>query len=111
LCSIELYRSHITESFLLATSRDLNITGSKSRTLYTILYYRYIEYNSLNNIEDITNNEKLGIAKLTGLNYWPWSIQVQTTLVGRDLWDVVESRVYTPRKGELKPKDVASEEA
>jgi len=92
----------------LATSRDLNTTGSESGTLYTTLYYQYIEDNSLNNIEDITDNEKLGIAKLTGPNYWPWSVQVQTILVGRDLWDVVERGVYTPRKGDLKPKDTVT---
>ena len=37
---------------------------------------------------------------------------MQTTLVGRDLWDVVERGVYTtPKEGDLKPKDTASEEA
>src|ERR1700727_844044 len=98
----------LSHSYIFATSRDLNTTGSESGTLYTTLYYRYIEYNSLNKMEDITDNEKLGIAKLTGPNYWPWSVQVQTILVGRDLWDVVESGVYTPRKGDLKPKDTAT---
>ena len=75
----------LSHSYIFATSRDLNTTGSESGTLYTTLYYRYIEYNSLNKMEDITDNEKLGIAKLTGPNYWPWSVQVQTILVGRDL--------------------------
>ena len=33
---------------------------------------------------------------------------MQTILVGRDLWDVVERGVYTPRKGDLKPKDAVT---
>jgi hypothetical protein len=56
--------------------------------------------------------EKLGIPKLTGPdNYWPWSVQVRKTLIGLDLWDVVELGVYTPNEGNSKPEDAASAEA
>ena len=71
-------------------------------------------------MEDISDIDRLGIPKLTGAaNYWPWSVQVKTVLIGRDLWDVVEKGVYTPldtalteaKEGESKPKDAASTEA
>ena len=62
-------------------------------------------------MEDISI-EKLGIPKLTGrANYWPWSVQVRKTLIGQDLWDVVELGVYTPNEGKSKPEDAASAEA
>ena len=63
-------------------------------------------------MEDISI-EKLGIPKLTGAdNYWPWSVQVRKTLIGLDLWDVVELGVYTTsNEGKSKPEDAASAEA
>jgi hypothetical protein len=61
--------------------------------------------------------EKPRIAKLTGSNYRPWSIQVRTLLRGLGLWDVVEAGLKDtvakgatgvsgePREGGEAPKD------
>src|SRR3984885_1321457 len=49
---------------------------------------------------DTYDSERIRIEKLTGAaNYWPWSVQVKKTLIGKDLWDVVEQGVYTPSEG------------
>ena len=47
--------------------------------------------------------EKPRIAKLTGLNYRPWSVQVQRLLVAQDLWDVVSQDI----KGAKEPESSA----
>jgi hypothetical protein len=54
--------------------------------------------------------EKPRIAKLTGSNYRPWSIQVRTLLMGLDLWDVVEAGLKstvakTATEAPEKPKE------
>jgi hypothetical protein len=53
--------------------------------------------------------EKPRIAKLTGSNYRPWSIQVRTLLRGLDLWDIVEAGLKStiaekPTEGQEAPK-------
>jgi hypothetical protein len=47
--------------------------------------------------------EKPRIAKLTGLNYRPWSVQVQRLLVAQGLWDVVSQGI----KGAKEPESSA----
>jgi hypothetical protein len=44
--------------------------------------------------------EKPRIAKLTGLNYRPWSVQVQRLLEAQDLWDVVSQGPKAPKEPE-----------
>jgi LysM repeat protein len=59
---------------------------------------------------DTYDTERIRIEKLTGAaNYWPWSVQVKKTLIGKDLWEVVENGVYTPNEGskEVAPKEMA----
>ena len=62
---------------------------------------------------DTYDTERIRIEKLTGAaNYWPWSVQVKKTLIGKDLWEVVGNGVYTPNEGskEVAPKEVAPKE-
>ena len=59
---------------------------------------------------DTYDSERIRIEKLTGAaNYWPWSVQVKKTLIGKDLWDVVEQGVYTPSEGSKEVAPVRAE--
>lgn len=40
--------------------------------------------------------EKPRIAKLTGLNYRPWSVQIRRLLIGQGLWNVVSLGIESP---------------
>ena len=44
--------------------------------------------------------EKPRIAKLTGPNYRPWSVQVQRLLVAQGLWDVVSQGLKATKEPE-----------
>jgi hypothetical protein len=44
--------------------------------------------------------EKPRIARLTGPNYRPWSVQVRRLLVGAGLWDIVSQGLKTTKKPE-----------
>jgi hypothetical protein len=46
-------------------------------------------------MEDDFSVEKPRIARLTGLNYRPWSVQVRRLLIGQSLWNVVSLGVET----------------
>jgi hypothetical protein len=48
--------------------------------------------------------DKPRIARLTGYNYRPWSVQVQRLLVGQGLWNVVNLGVETPKVTGEDPK-------
>ena len=55
--------------------------------------------------------DKPRIARLTGPNYRPWSIQVQRLLLSKGLWSVVRLGVEPPRgsaTGEIEPEEGAS---
>ena len=53
--------------------------------------------------------EKPRIAKLTGLNYRPWSVQVQRLLVAQSLWDVVLQGPEDTKKPEQKETEQSTE--
>ena len=46
-------------------------------------------------MEDDSSVEKPRIARLTGPNYRPWSVQLQRLLIGQGLWSVVSLGVLT----------------
>ena len=46
-------------------------------------------------MEDDFSVEKPRIARLTGPNYRPWSVQLQRLLIGQGLWSVVSLGVLT----------------
>ena len=46
-------------------------------------------------MEDDFSVEKPRIARLTGPNYRPWSVQLQRLLIGQGLWSVVSLGVST----------------
>jgi hypothetical protein len=46
-------------------------------------------------MEDDFSVEKPRIARLTGPNYRPWSVQVRRLLIGQSLWNVVSLGVET----------------
>ena len=55
--------------------------------------------------------DKPRIARLTGPNYRPWSIQVQRLLLSKGLWSVVRLGVEPPRGSateEIEPEEGAS---
>jgi hypothetical protein len=59
---------------------------------------------------DTYDTERIRIEKLTGAaNYWPWSVQVKKTLIGKDLWEVVENGVYTPKEDSKEVAPVRAE--
>ncbi|KAE9371772.1 hypothetical protein N431DRAFT_508649 [Stipitochalara longipes BDJ] len=47
-------------------------------------------------MEDDFSVEKPRIARLTGPNYRPWSVQVQRLLIGQGLWNIVRLGVESP---------------
>jgi len=47
-------------------------------------------------MEDDFSVEKPRIARLTGPNYRPWSVQVQRLLIGQGLWNVIHLGVESP---------------
>ncbi|PMD53421.1 uncharacterized protein K444DRAFT_541610 [Hyaloscypha bicolor E] len=50
-------------------------------------------------MEDDFSVEKPRIARLTGPNYRPWSVQVRRLLIGQSLWNVVSLGVETVEPG------------
>jgi Reverse transcriptase (RNA-dependent DNA polymerase)/Integrase core domain/GAG-pre-integrase domain len=67
-------------------------------------------------MEDDFSVEKPKIARLTGPNYRPWSVQVQRLLVSQSLWTVVSLGVETPETRttsglQSPPRDSAEPEA
>src|ERR1700742_2101136 len=54
-------------------------------------------------MEDDFSVEKPRIARLTGPNYRPWSVQVQRLLLSQNLWEVVRLGVETPETTNTEP--------
>jgi len=54
-------------------------------------------------MEDDFSVEKPRIARLTGPNYRPWSVQVQRLLLSQSLWDVVRLGIETPETTATEP--------
>jgi hypothetical protein len=55
-------------------------------------------------MEDDFSVEKPRIARLTGPNYRPWSVQLQRLLIGQGLWNVASLGVETPIATVADPK-------
>ena len=53
--------------------------------------------------------EKPRIARLTGPNYRPWSVQLQRLLIGQGLWSVVSLGVLTPIAIVADPKALGAD--
>ena len=53
-------------------------------------------------MEDDFSVEKPRIARLSGPNYRPWSIQVQRLLLSKGLWEVVKLGIDKPKEGSME---------
>jgi len=96
------------------------ILASTGYELRAYLYAIYTPYKSLNRLtctyrkyssaytmEDDFSVEKPRIARLTGPNYRPWSVQVRRLLIGQSLWNVVSLGVQST----VEPGSIGAQEA